>query len=106
MPLGSKMNWLPGMPSVSSAGWIGRIVSSRRALDEGRDPEAVDDVDAGVGAGQEVVRDEARERQDVGEGRPVAEGREVRLERHAGPAHRVATLAPDRDDRQVTRACR
>ena len=54
-------------------------------------------------AGQEVVRDEARQRQDVGEGRPVAEGREVRLERHAGPAHRVAALAADRDDRDVTR---
>ena len=51
--------------------------------------------------GEEVVGDEAGERQDVGEGRPVAEAREVGLERHAGPAHRVATLAPDRDDGEV-----
>ena len=97
------MNWLPGMPSVSSAGWIGRIVSARRALDEGRHPPAVDDVDPGVRAGQEVVGHEAGQRQDVGERRPVAERREVGLERDARPAHRVAALAPDRDDRHVTR---
>ena len=34
---------------------------------------------------------------------PIAEAREVRLERHAGAAHRVAPLAADRDDREVAR---
>jgi hypothetical protein len=37
----------------------------------------------GVRAGEEVVGDEAGERQDVGERRPVAEAVEVGLERDA-----------------------
>ena len=34
---------------------------------------------------------------------PVAEAREVGLDRHAGAAHRVAALAADGDDREVAR---
>ena len=52
-------------------------------------------------AGEVVVGDEAGERQDVGERRPVAEALEVGLERDAGAAHRVAALAADGDDGQV-----
>ncbi len=62
---------------------------------------AVDDVDAARVARQEVVGDEARERDDVGEGRPVAQAVEVGLDRHAGAAHRIAALAADGDERQV-----
>ena len=62
---------------------------------------AVDDVHPIIRAGEEIVGDEAGERQYVGERRPVAERREMRLERDAGPAHRVAALAADGDDRDV-----
>ena len=95
------MNWLPGIPSVSSDGSIGRIVSVLRTLDQRRDESAEDDVDARVLAGEEVVGDEAGQRQDVGEGRPVAEGREMGLDRDAGAAHGVAALAADGDQGEV-----
>ena len=75
-------------------------------LDERRDEAAVDDVDPAVGAGEVVVGDEAGEGQHVGEGRPVAEPREMRLDRHPRPAHRVATLAPDRDHGEVALVAR
>ena len=97
------MNWLPGMPSVSSDGSIGSSWSIVRPLGERRDEPAVDDVDAAVRAGQVVVGDEAGERQHVGERRPVAEAREMGLDRDAGAAHRVAALAADGDDGQVAR---
>ena len=44
---------------------------------------------------------EPRERQHVREGRPVAEPGEMRLQRHAGAAHRVAALAADGHDGEV-----
>ena len=48
-----------------------------RLLDEGGHEPGVDDVHAVVDAGDEVVGDEARDRQDVGERRALAEALEV-----------------------------
>jgi len=73
----------------------------RRTLGQRRDELAEDDVDPGVGPGQEVLGDETGQRQDVGEGRPVAEPLEVGLHRDPRPAHRVAPLAADRDHGHV-----
>ena len=97
------MNWLPGMPVGVAGGLDRQDRQQRRALDERRDPVAVDDVHPAVGLGEEVVGDEPREGQDVREGGPVTEGGEMRRHRDAGPAHRVAALAPDRDHGNVTR---
>ena len=99
------MNWLPGMPSVSSRRLDRQQLVHRRPLGERRDELAVDDVDAVVRAGQVVVGDEPGERQDVGERGPVAEALEVGLDRDAGAAHRVAALAADGDDARGRRAC-
>ena len=95
------MNWLPGMPSVSSDGSIGQQRVQRRPLGERRDELAEDDVDPAVRPGEVVVGDQAGEREDVGERRPVAEALEVGVERDAGAAHRVAALAADGDDGEV-----
>ena len=95
------MNWLPGIPSVSSDGSIGRIGEVLGTLDQRRHEAAEHHVHARVRAGEEVVGDEAGQRQDVGEGRAIAEGREVGLDGDAGAAHGVAALAPDGDQGEV-----
>jgi hypothetical protein len=75
----------------------------RRPLDERGLEVAVDDVDPAEGPGDEPVAHQPGQRQDVGEGRPVAEAGEMGFERDPSPAHRVAALAPDRDDGEVAR---
>ena len=99
---GSKMNWLPGIPSVSSASSTGRSGASVGSLDQGRDEQREDDVDPAVFLRQVGVGDQARQRQDVGERRPIAEAGEVGLDRDPRPAHRVAPLPADADHGQLT----
>ena len=52
-------------------------------------------------ARQEVVGDEACQRDHVGERRTIAEAGEMGLERDPRPAHGVAALAADRHDREI-----
>src|SRR5260221_1897004 len=56
-----------------------------RLLSERRDEAAVDDVDSAVVAGEGVVGPEAGEPEHVGEGRSIAEARQVGLHRDARP---------------------
>ena len=61
----------------------------------------MDEVDSLVGAGKEVVGDEAGERQDLRERRPVAESVERGGDRDSRAAHRRGALASDGHDGQV-----
>ena len=85
---------------------MGSSRSSDRALDERGDERRVDEVHRGVGARQEVVGDEARQRQDVGEVGPVAEALERGRDGHAGAAHRGVALAADGHDLEVAAGAR
>ena len=69
----------------------------RRTLGEGRDEGRVGDRDLVIGAVQEVLHHEPRDRRDAGEGRPVPEPGEVRGDGHSGAAQRLAALASNRD---------
>jgi len=69
--------------------------ADHRPLGEGVDEGRVGQLDAIVRPGQVILGDQPRDRGHVGEGRPIAELREVRRDRHACAPQRVATLAPD-----------
>ena len=94
------------MPASSSVGHDREQLLHDRPLDEGGHEPGVDDVHAVVDAGHEVVGDEPRDGQDVGERRALAEALEVGGDRHAGAAHGVAALAADGQDPQVARVLR
>ena len=93
------MNWLPGDALVVLGVRLdGQQPVDGGPLDERGHEGRVDEVDRRVGAGEEVVGDEARQRQDVRERRPVAEAVERGRDRDPRAAHRRVALAADGHD--------
>ena len=104
---GSKMNWLPGMPSVSSARLDRQQLVERRPLDERRDEARVDEVDRGrtspARKSSVISRASGRTSANVG---PVAEARRSGA-RSARRARRIASrpLRPTVTTVEVAASC-